>query len=57
MKKRRVYVKPVNSGGLFGWQVLELTIYQSFLDDRRRYGWCVALHNLLVELGLRQIQE
>jgi len=57
MNKRKVYVKPVNSGGLFGWQALELTIWQSFLDDRRRYGWRVALHNLLVELGLRKIQD
>ena len=48
--KKRVYVKPVVSGGYPGWTVLELTIWQSFIDDWRRYGLRVALHNLLFPL-------
>ena len=45
--KKRVYVKPVTTGGYPGWVVLELTTWQSFIDDWRRYGLRVALHNLV----------
>ena len=48
--KRRVYVKPVAAGGLFGWTVLELTPVESFIDDWRRYGVRVALSNVWVEI-------
>lgn len=48
--KRRVCVKPVMKGGLFGWIVLELTPWQSFKDDWRRYGWLTAVYNAWVTL-------
>lgn len=45
--KRRVHVKPVMSNcGLFGWVVLELTPWENFLDDWRRYGIKVAVQNV-----------
>lgn len=55
---RRVYVKPVAPGGglLFGWIVLELTPWQSFVDDLRRYGFRIAMENALVELGIRKLE-
>lgn len=55
---RKVYVKPVAPGAglLFGWIVLELTPWQSFLDDWRRYGFRIATENALVELGIRKLE-
>jgi len=43
---RRVYVKPVTSSHDIGWVVLQLTMWESFWDDLRRFGIRVALHNL-----------
>lgn len=46
--KRKVYVKPVTAGGLFGWVTLELTPWGSFRDDWRRYGLVTAICNVWV---------
>jgi len=46
--KRRMHVKPVVPGSdLWGWTQIELTALESFLDDWRRAGLRIALHNLL----------
>jgi hypothetical protein len=45
--QKRIVVKPItNITTAFGWIVLELTPFQSFVDDWRRYGLWVALENL-----------
>ena len=46
--RKRVYVKPVtNNTEMFGWLVMDLTIWESLRDDIKRYGWRVALYNLI----------
>ena len=48
MGTKRLYVKPVtNKSGVFGWVVLELTPWEDFLDDWRRYGIFIALQNVI----------
>ncbi len=45
--QKRIEVKPVtNVTTAFGWLILELTPFQSFVDDWRRYGLWIALENL-----------
>jgi hypothetical protein len=52
--KKRVYVKPVAPGGLFGWMAVELTIWESFRDDWQRYGARIAIENLCIEFLMRE---
>ncbi len=49
-RRRYVCVKPAmpNAGAdLFGWLTVEENVVEAFSDDRRRYGWYVALHNFV----------
>jgi len=52
--KKRVYVKPVTSKtGAFGWVVLELTVFEDFVDDMKRYGMRVAIFNYFMQLFMK----
>jgi len=56
--EKSVHVKPVGphgptvDRGVIKWMTVECRNYESLWDDKRRYGWRVFLHNLLVTLGV-----
>jgi hypothetical protein len=46
--KRRIHVYPLDNT-LFSdlWVEAEMNAIQAFFSDRRRYGWHVAVYNLI----------
>ena len=56
LTRNRIQVKPVTpASGLFGWTVVQGNLAEQFVDDRRRFGFWIAIGNALVELGLLPI--
>jgi len=50
---RHAFVKPMSDCALFdGWIVANETPLQSIGDDRRRFGWRVALSNAVTLLRM-----
>jgi hypothetical protein len=51
--KRHVHVKPLDPT-LFSAEplVLSQSLYESAIDDLRRYGWRVAIHNVIAAIDL-----